>query len=114
MLRGALTVGIAAGALLIAGCSVEFSGDDSADPMDADASAELESIIRVQLPTKLGQQGQLVTVQQVGCVRNGETSSYTCTAAVRDASTPGAPATYNLPIQGTCDQRQCIWQVSAG
>jgi len=112
MLRGALAVGLATGVLVLAGCSVEISGDDSTDQTTADAAATLESMIRTQLPSKLSQQGQLVTVQQVGCVQESETS-YTCTASVRDASTPGASATYNLPIQGTCDERQCIWQVSA-
>lgn len=89
---------------LLAGCG------SSSSP--ADASAELEALIRRQLPAEAKRlTGSRSFVSNVGCV-HGNGSAYQCIATISGPNAFGEYGTEQLPIEGTCDETECIWKVS--
>lgn len=95
---------LAALAVLLAGCGSTGSS--------ADASAELEALIREQLPAEAKRfTGSRAFVSDVGCI-NSSGSSYQCIATISGVNAFGGYGTERLPIDGTCDEAQCIWKVS--
>jgi hypothetical protein len=107
--RGAvLAVLLVALAIVAAGCG---SGDSSSAPQDA--SAELETLISHQLPRRVrALSGPSAFVTGVRCVHQAG-SSYQCIATVEGTNAySGAYEKTQLPIEGTCDERSCIWKVS--
>lgn len=101
----ALAASLAVLAILAAGC-----GGSSGSP--ADASAELEALIRKQLPGETKRlTGSRAFVSRVGCVHSGS-SAYQCIATISGPNAYGEYATEQLPIDGTCDETECIWKVS--
>ncbi len=91
-------------AVLLAGCG------SSGSPTDA--SAELEALIRRQLPAETKRlTGSRAFVSRVGCVHSGG-STYQCIATISGPNAFGGYGTEQLPIDGTCDETECIWKVS--
>lgn len=92
-------------AALLAGC-----GGSTGSP--ADDSAELEALIRKQLPGETKRlTGSRAFISRVGCVHSGG-SAYQCIATISGPNAYGEYATEQLPIDGTCDETECIWKVS--
>jgi predicted small lipoprotein YifL len=99
-------------ALLMASAAI-LVGCGSAGPSEAvDASAELETQIRQQLPAEAKRlTGSRGFVSNVGCVHSGG-NSYSCLATISAPNAYGEYVTERLPIDGTCDARECIWKVA--
>lgn len=77
-----------------------------------DARSELEQIIREQLPDEAERiVGSPVLVQRVTCTSAGG-NRYECIATVQGTDGTGGLATENVGIDGTCDERNCIWQAT--
>lgn len=78
----------------------------------ADASGELEALIREQLPAETKRlTGSRAFVSKVGCVHS-DGSAYRCIATIDGANAFGEYSTEQLPIEGTCDETRCIWSVA--
>ncbi len=97
----ALAVGLIAAAA--AGCG--GGGGESGS-----AKAELERLIRSQLPQQARQNfGTAVTVRNVICTQESD-STYRCIASVQGTDGRGGLETVDLPISGTCDDESCQWR----
>lgn len=108
---------LAALVLPLAGCSISTDDHSETAPerteQQADYSAELEAQITRQLPRKVrALSGPDAFVTGVRCVHQSA-SSYQCIANV--SGTNAYTYKYEktqLPIEGTCDERACIWKVT--
>ena len=85
------------------------SNDESPDPR-----AQLEGIIRSQLPEKAKREsGQAVVVDSVQCTRAGG-NKYECIASVKGSDGTGQLVAQDVSIDGTCDEDSCIWKTAGG
>jgi hypothetical protein len=92
-------------AIAISGCGSSSGGGGTSD-----ARTELEGIIRMQLPDKVKQNiGTAVYVQSVQCTKAGG-NTYDCIATVRGSDATGHLISQDVGIDGTCDDRGCVWQ----
>lgn len=108
----ALAVAAASGCGISTGQSDSTSAQPAPEAQEVDASGELETQIRQQLPAEAKRlTGSSAFVSDVGCVHSGG-NAYQCIATLSSVSGYGRSESEKLPIEGTCDARQCIWKVS--
>lgn len=94
-------------AVVLVGCG---GASDRSSPEDA--SAELEALIARQLPREAKRlTGSEGFVRNVGCVHS-DGSAYQCIATISSPNAYGRYVTEQLPIDGTCDENECIWKVA--
>jgi hypothetical protein len=97
---------------VVAGCLASGCGILSGHSVPDDASGELEAQVTRQLPSEIKHlTGTAGYVRDVGCVR-GDESSYECIATVSGPNSYGEYTTERISIEGTCDERQCLWKAS--
>ncbi len=102
MLRVSLTCLLLATALALTGCSFSVGS--------ADQKSELEKIIRVQLPGEAKDAGLgAVSVDEVTCVEK-DGDRYDCVAEISGRDAQGKPAKRTIPIDGSCDNSECVWK----
>jgi hypothetical protein len=103
-----MRVGLLVAALL----SLAAAGCGTQNGTEVDAGGELEALIYRQLPAETKRlTGSRSFVRNVGCVKSTG-SSYECLATISGPNAYGEYVTEQLPIEGTCDEAQCIWKVS--
>jgi hypothetical protein len=100
-----LAVVLALAAAALPGCSAGGGGGD--------ARAELESMIREQLPDSAKRNGATIYTPTVRCT-SVEGNRFDCIATVRGIDDAGTRIDAQLPITASCDDRSCVWKADQG
>lgn len=75
----------------------------------ADEGTQLENIIKKQLPGKIADKVENPEVDEVTCVE-GDAKKYDCVAKVTYDADKGGRESEDVAIEGSCDDKNCIWE----